>query len=223
MAGLMQQGEATGVNGWSLGAMVASGVIALELNLLPPALAHQVKAGADVGVTLHIEPNDIPQAGVATPVWFALTQRGGAVIPLADCDCRLTLYDGQNQAIAVPPLTPTTAETYTAIPGTEITFPTVGTYTLVLTGTPQGEADFAPFEFRFPVLVASAAAPPEPTPVPGTVPGEPMTTSSPSEAIAASQNPTPQSSWIGWAGVALAVGLGGSVYRQYQRSRQARE
>lgn len=46
-----------------------------------PASAHKVKTTADVGATLHIEPNDTPRAGEVTRAWFALTRKGGKVIP----------------------------------------------------------------------------------------------------------------------------------------------
>ncbi|MGF1460374.1 MAG: hypothetical protein ACFBSG_15275 [Leptolyngbyaceae cyanobacterium] len=126
---------------------------------LPPgtAQAHQVQISQDVGATLHIEPNDIAQAGVPTQLWFALTRAGGTVIPLADCDCRLDVYDSQGAPVATPELTPTSAEGYEAIPSATVTLPAVGTYDLVLSGQPQSSVDFAEFELSFEVTVARAA------------------------------------------------------------------
>jgi hypothetical protein len=129
-----------------------------------PAWGHQVEVSADVGATLHIEPNDIPQAGVPTDVWFALTAAGGTIIPLEQCDCALTVYDQTGTAIAAPPLTPTTAEGYENIPGSTVTFPIVGAYELVLAGEPGPAAASTAFELRFEVTVAGTAAPvPAPT------------------------------------------------------------
>jgi hypothetical protein len=127
-----------------------------------PAWGHQVEVADDVGATLHVEPNDIPQAGIPTDLWFALTAAGGAIIPLEDCDCTLTVYD-QSGAIAVTPdLAPTTAEGYADIPGATLTFPTVGAYELVLSGQPSTAAaqSFSPFDLRFEVTVAGTAAAP---------------------------------------------------------------
>jgi hypothetical protein len=65
-------------------------------------LAHKVQVAEDVGATLHLEPNDTPRAGETTLTWFALTQRGGQVIPLEDCDCQLAIYampQGQNAPV----------------------------------------------------------------------------------------------------------------------------
>ncbi|MDA0864837.1 MAG: hypothetical protein O2890_00110, partial [Cyanobacteria bacterium] len=131
-----------------------------------PAWGHQVEVAADVGATLHIEPNDIPQAGTPTDIWFALTATGGTIIPLEHCDCALTVYDQAGAALATPALSPTTAEGYENIPGSTLTFPTVGAYELVLSGQPSSTAAgaFAPFELRFEVTVAGTAAPPPATP-----------------------------------------------------------
>lgn len=134
-----------------------------------PVLAHDVQIAEDVGATLHIEPNDVAQAGSPTEVWFALTQAGGAVIPLADCDCRLTLYDRQAQPLATPALTAISAEGFNNIPGATVTFPKVGAYELRLQGQPKEGVQFTPFELSFEVTVAGRAS--------GASPAEPSATS----------------------------------------------
>ncbi|MFH7245580.1 MAG: hypothetical protein ACHWZW_22320 [Spirulina sp.] len=116
-----------------------------------------------VGGTLHLEPNDTPRAQEDTLIWLALTQRGGRVIPLEDCDCTLRIYQG-DRMLAQPYLQPTSAEGYQGIPSATFLFPAVGTYTLVFEGQPVNEATFAPFELGYTVTVAAAApAAPEPT------------------------------------------------------------
>lgn len=126
--------------------------------LIPPASAHQTQTAADVGATLHIEPNDTPRAGEPNLAWFALTRRGGETIPLEACDCTLTIYSQSSQptdeAIATPELQPVDAEGYQDIPGADVEFPQVGAYELVLQGRPTTAAAFQPFEFRFEVTVA---------------------------------------------------------------------
>ncbi|WP_008310561.1 hypothetical protein [Leptolyngbya sp. PCC 6406] len=136
----------------SLSLLVVFSVLAATL---APALAHQVQVAQDVGATLHIEPNDMPQAGTPSQVWFALTLAGGQSVPLADCDCTLILYDAQGAVVDNPTLEPVSAEDYRQIPGAMVTFPTVGAYELVLAGQPQGSGNFTPFELQFPVLVAA--------------------------------------------------------------------
>ena len=126
------------------------------------AKAHQVEIAGDVGGTIHLEPNDTPSAGTPTLTWFALVRQGGVSIPLADCNCQLTLYtqpySASSTPIQTPPLRPVSEEGYENIPGAEITFPQVGAYTLVITGEPKQPNDFQPFELQFDVTVATGNA-----------------------------------------------------------------
>jgi hypothetical protein len=126
------------------------------IDLNQPAQAHQVQTRGGVGATLHLEPNDTPRAQEDTLIWLALTQRGGRVIPLEDCDCTLRIYQGST-LLAQPYLQPITAEGYQDIPSATFLFPAVGTYTLVLKGRPVKEAEFNPFELAYTVTVAAAA------------------------------------------------------------------
>jgi hypothetical protein len=124
--------------------------------------AHTVKISKDVGGTVHLEPNDNPRAGEVTQAWFALTQKGGKVIPLKDCNCRLAIYaephaEGE-PALLEPRLKPIQAERYEGIPGAEVTFPKPGAYELQLSGKPVNEGSFKPFELKFPVTVATGKA-----------------------------------------------------------------
>ncbi|MBW4452503.1 MAG: hypothetical protein KME55_07290 [Nostoc indistinguendum CM1-VF10] len=128
---------------------------------LDPALAHKVEISGDVGGTLHIEPNDNPRAGEPSQAWFALTRRGGRVIPLSQCNCQLAVY-AQPYAAGEPPLLepqlePVAAERYQGIPGADITFPKPGIYQLQLNGKPISGARFKPFQFKFEVTVAGGS------------------------------------------------------------------
>ncbi|MFN6154253.1 MAG: hypothetical protein ACK4YK_06805 [Dolichospermum sp.] len=122
-------------------------------------LAHTVKISADVGATIHIEPNDNPRAGEVTQAWFALTRKGGKVIPLKDCNCQLAIYAEPHAvgepALLEPPLKPIQAERYQGIPGAEVTFPKPGAYQLQLSGKPVNEGSFKPFELKFVVTVTT--------------------------------------------------------------------
>jgi hypothetical protein len=128
---------------------------------IQPAFAHSVKTSADVGATLHIEPNDNPRAGELSKTWFALTRKGGKAIPLKECNCQLAVY-AKPYAQGEPPLLepalqPITAERYQGIPGTEITFPKPGAYQLQLSGKPKTEGSFQPFKLKFEVIVAAGS------------------------------------------------------------------
>ncbi|TFI54831.1 hypothetical protein BLD44_007465 [Mastigocladus laminosus UU774] len=125
---------------------------------IQPAFAHKVKTTADVGATLHIEPNDTPRAGEATRAWFALTRKGGKVIPLAQCDCQLLIYAEPHASGEPPLLEPSlksvSAERYKGIPGAEISFPRPGSYQLLLVGKPTAGSKFKPFKLKYRVTVA---------------------------------------------------------------------
>ncbi|WP_088242567.1 hypothetical protein [Calothrix rhizosoleniae] len=123
-----------------------------------PTFAHKVKVEGDVGATLHIEPNDIPRAGEPSQTWFALTRKGGKLIPLAECNCQLSVYAEPHVSGELPLLQPTlkaiTAERYQGIPGTVINFPRPGAYQLQLSGKPSTGQSFRPFTLKFNVTVA---------------------------------------------------------------------
>ncbi|MEC4880120.1 MAG: hypothetical protein SAL70_02055 [Scytonema sp. PMC 1070.18] len=131
------------------------------------ALAHKVTTAANVGAVLHLEPNDNPRAGEPTKTWFALTRKGGKVIPLTECDCKLSVYaqpySPGEPPLLEPPLQPVTAERYQGIPGTEIKFPRPGAYQLQLSGKPKQKNSFQPFELKYDVTVVAGKSAPENT------------------------------------------------------------
>ncbi|XGV97365.1 MAG: hypothetical protein ACAF41_32180 [Leptolyngbya sp. BL-A-14] len=121
-----------------------------------PLLAHQEQTASSVGAMIHLDPNDSPYAGKPTLTWFMLTRKGGSMISPATCNCRITVYNARNQAIARDlPLSTMEIEGHQkghrAI-RTTITFPKAGAYTVVLSGQAKDKS-FAPFEIKFPVTV----------------------------------------------------------------------
>lgn len=148
----------------------ATAATLLSFHLLPTdplersqiAGAHTVEIVGDVGATLHIEPNDTPRAGEEVLAWFALTRKGGQTIPLSDCDCELSIYvqpQGDTAALSLT-LNAVDAEGYKDIPGARFTFPTVGAYTLAISGSPKQDGDFTPFELDFDITVAAGQSAP---------------------------------------------------------------
>jgi hypothetical protein len=132
-------------------ACLAGGLLAL------PALAHKTEISGDVAGIWHLEPNHSPKAGEPSQVWVALTRQGGKVIPLEQCDCQLAVFKAGEPGeapVLLPELEPVSAESFQGIPGAEVTFPEIGEYRLVLTGRPQGEATFTPFELSYTTVVA---------------------------------------------------------------------
>lgn len=135
--------------------------IIISLTNIQPTSAHKVKISADVGATIHIEPNDNPRAGVSAQTWFALTRKGGKEIPLNQCNCQLAVYaephTPNEPALLEPSLKSVNAERYQGIPGAEITFPKAGIYQLQLSGKPTNGGSFKPFKFDFEVTVVGGS------------------------------------------------------------------
>jgi len=141
------------------------GLILLATLHTNPANAHKIEIHLDVGATMHIEPNDAPRAGESALTWFALTQKGGKVIPLNECDCKLSVYSQtspEGTPLQQPILKAVSQESYQGIPAATITFPAAGAYQLQLQGKPKNEAKFSPFELKFDVNVVPGVVAPSP-------------------------------------------------------------
>ena len=139
------------------GLMSFAGIINFNYRLILPTFAHEVEVSGDVAATFHLEPNHNPKAGENAEVWFALTRRGGAIIPLEQCNCKLAVYRQPRKAEDSPMMTPTlkaiSAEKYRGIPGADVVFPQAGSYELELSGTPKKQGDFKPFKLSYSVTV----------------------------------------------------------------------
>ncbi|MBD2066622.1 hypothetical protein H6F93_03635 [Leptolyngbya sp. FACHB-671] len=126
-------------------------------------LAHKVEVSGNVAGLWHIEPNHSPKSGEPAQVWVALTQEGGAIVPLEQCNCKLTVYSAPYTEGEAPVLEPTleaiSAEQYQGIPGAEVVFPEAGEYELRFNGAPQAGADFQPFEISYVAIVGRGTAP----------------------------------------------------------------
>lgn len=124
-----------------------------------PVAAHSVKVSGDVAATFHLEPGHNPKAGQRSQAWFALTRRGGGVIPLSQCNCQLAVYPEPRRQgsspIMKPGLKAISADNYQGIPGADIVFPRAGTYELELRGTAKNGANFRPFTLSYTVNVGS--------------------------------------------------------------------
>lgn len=140
---------------------------------ISPVYAHSVKVAEDVGGTLHIEPNDNPKAGESSETWVALTRKGGKLIPLKDCNCKIEVYNKprlkESTPLLKPALRPISTSQYQGIPGTDIIFPKPGNYEIQINGTPKTNANFKPFKLTFPVTVAAGKIVAAPTASPKAV------------------------------------------------------
>ncbi|OCQ94663.1 hypothetical protein BCD67_04125 [Oscillatoriales cyanobacterium USR001] len=146
----------------TLGGLVFLGLL-IELGIFPPLLtstsvfAHEVEVSGDVAATFHLEPNHNPRAGEQSRVWFALTRKGGQIIPLDQCNCQLAVYSHphkeEDKPLMQPRLEAISAEQYKGIPGANIVFPKAGIYDLEISGNAKAGANFKPFELNYTVTV----------------------------------------------------------------------
>jgi hypothetical protein len=180
--------------------------LAAALLVAMPIYAHEVEISGEVGATLHIEPNDQAKAGESTQVWFALTEKGGRVIPLAECDCKLKIYTGKqtDKPLLEPNLKAIAAEQYQGIPGAEVTFPNVGAYKLELSGSPKAGAKFSPFNLSYDVVVAGKVETTKESPKAAQQPTQTPTVSGQTDLTTASN---PNLWWMIPTGVILTAGI----------------
>ncbi len=140
-----------------LGLLIEAGIGPMPPLKLTSALAHEVEVSGDVAATFHLEPNHNPRAGETAKVWFALTRRGGQIIPLEQCNCNLAVYPKNrkegDKPLMEPPLKAVSAERYKGIPGADIVFPKAGIYELQLSGAAKTAANFKPFKLTYKVTV----------------------------------------------------------------------
>ncbi|MBD2089112.1 hypothetical protein H6F67_04490 [Microcoleus sp. FACHB-1515] len=119
-----------------------------------PAIAYQQFANRDrVDATIHFSSHNSPAAGRPSATQFLLTEKNDQPVSLANCNCQISVRDFRDRVILHNlPLSSSTREGKAAI-ATELTFPTSGSYTVVLSGQTQSSE---PFELRFPVTAIDA-------------------------------------------------------------------
>lgn len=116
----------------------------LALALIAPALAsaHTLKTSGDVGVLLHIDPDDDPVAGQPAALYVSVTDKASG----AACGCALAVLDGSSTVYAAP-----LAGQGASVP---LTFPHAGIYQIVVTGA---GAPMPAFSVTFDQRVEAAA------------------------------------------------------------------
>lgn len=194
--------------------------------LIFPANAHKTEISGNVAGTWHVEPNHNPKAGEPAQVWVALTQQGGTIVPLEQCDCQLTVYEGNttnSMPLLEPPLRAIAADNYQGIPGAEIIFPQIGQYQLKLTGRPKTGASFQPFELTYAVTVATGKPPATTTPTPQSQ-TTPQVHSPIPDSLGDTASATPidvlGKGLIGLGAIALTIGAAIITLRQWRATKR---
>lgn len=126
--------------------------VVLTMGNLFSIAANQLTTSETIAATVDLDPDSAPHAGKASLTRFTLTQTAGEIVPASNCDCQIAIYNAKNQLIMRNlPLSVLPYQGQQTI-STVITFPTSGTYRLVLTGQ-SNDGSFKPFVLNFPVTV----------------------------------------------------------------------
>ncbi|MDB5170988.1 MAG: hypothetical protein JWO35_682, partial [Candidatus Saccharibacteria bacterium] len=117
------------------------------------AQAHVSKQNNGISAELHIPPGDSPKAGEPTRIRISFEDKKGS-FRLQDCDCKINLEQSGKvlqTSILEPATKGATLDSFSTI-----TFPRVGVYDIVVTGSSKNGA-FPSFKLDYQVRVASGA------------------------------------------------------------------
>jgi hypothetical protein len=128
--------------------------------LLPlPAFAHQLATDNQMGVVMHIDPQDDPIAGKPATIFLEFKDKSTA-FTLSDCDCKLAVSANNTQLYAENLLQSGTGSNASEA-SVSYTFPQRDAYAITVSGTPLRGVQFQQFSVTFNVRVdrgAGAAA-----------------------------------------------------------------
>lgn len=125
-------------------------IIVISFFWVRPAVAHTLKIDRSIGVSVHINPDDAPQAGKESSVFVEITDsssRFNTANP-SNCICTLTVqYEGK-------PLAQLPVVSGGAYAQLRYTFPHAGRYTVIVEGRPNGEGQaFQSFSLSYEYFV----------------------------------------------------------------------
>lgn len=111
----------------------------------PTVSAHTLKIDGSMGVTVHIDPNDEPVEKIESKIFVDISDKSRRFDPKnpGTCECSLIV----EQKGKTPETLPIVAGgVYTQL---TYTFPTAGSYRLLVTGKPINGGTFAPFRTQY--------------------------------------------------------------------------
>ncbi|CAN5154256.1 hypothetical protein BH09PAT2_BH09PAT2_10820 [soil metagenome] len=118
----------------------------LFIPLLSPVMAHTLKIDGNIGITLHIDPDDEPLAGKEAKILFDIQDKShqfDSANP-SNCNCFLEIKDSSK---SLEKLSLVAGNTYSQL---RYTFPYGGKYTFIVTGKWDGQGvPFTPFSASY--------------------------------------------------------------------------
>ncbi len=117
-----------------------------------PVSAHVLQVDGEIGVTVHIDPDDDPVANQQLGINLTIQDKSNRFAQVADCTCTLTVRSGE-QTLQTIPLNFTGSKALVSY-----TFPQNGTYNLTVKGDPKTANAFQPFAVNFQYYVRSGTS-----------------------------------------------------------------
>lgn len=105
--------------------VAAIAACAAALTAVPSALAHQTVTSNGVSVTVHVAPDDEPQAGQPAAINILGARRKGYKFSFRTCGCRLTVSDSSGAKLL---------DRAVRAKRTAFTFPRSGAYEITVSG-----------------------------------------------------------------------------------------
>jgi hypothetical protein len=128
-------------------------IFIISVGVVPQQVfAHTLKIDGNIGVNLHIDPDDAPIAGRESKFLVDIQDKSGRfnVNNPENCDCTLTIMQ-KDTVLNVLPVT--TGGMYNQI---RYTFPSSGTYHVIVEGKPNGKGvAFQSFRTNFEYFISS--------------------------------------------------------------------
>jgi hypothetical protein len=119
-----------------------------------PVSAHTLKIDGNIGVNLHVDPDDAPVAGGESKFLLDIQDKSGRFNPNnpSNCDCILTIMQKDMMLKQLPVVA---GGTFAQL---RFTFPTSDVYKVIVEGKPKGEGvPFQSFRTEFEYFVKSEA------------------------------------------------------------------
>jgi uncharacterized ParB-like nuclease family protein len=113
---------------------------AAALTAAPSALAHQTVTSNGVSVTVHVAPDDEPQAGQPAAINVLGARRKGYRFSFKTCGCRLTVSDSSGAKLL---------DRAVRAKRTAFTFPSSGAYEITVSGRVRRGRSSRKFTARF--------------------------------------------------------------------------
>jgi hypothetical protein len=126
--------------------------------LLPVAVsAHILKTDGNIGLTIHVNPDDDPIVGSPASFFMEIVDKTAKFKP-TDCTCTAQILNNGTQIYSAPLFSTAQANDVNAAPFFSYTFPETGIYTVAISGEPKTADAFQKFSINYDLRVSRTSA-----------------------------------------------------------------